>query len=86
MDGHTQPPPPMPHLTGMEMKVMLLLCRDDCLLEKEMPEELGISMSTFKTHREHLYAKCKVHSREELIVKAIRWHLVPCYCGHAQLS
>lgn len=72
---------PIPHFTEMEWKVLLILCREDCLLEKEIPDELDISLSTFKTHKEHLFAKCRVHSRQELIVKAMRWHLVPCYCG-----
>lgn len=69
-----------PRLTPMELKVLRLMCDSRCLLEKAMPEELGISLSTFKTHREHLYAKLGVHDRLELMHRAVRWGLVPCFC------
>ncbi len=69
-----------PHLGPREWDVLVLLCRADCLLEKMMPAELGISLSTFKTHKEKLYAKFGVDTRHKLIVKAVESGLVPCYC------
>jgi DNA-binding CsgD family transcriptional regulator len=69
-----------PRLTPMEMKVLRLMCDCRCLLEKAMPGELGISLSTFKTHREHLYAKLGVHDRLELMHCAVQLRLVPCFC------
>lgn len=51
----TKPAPgDAPRLTPMELKVLRLMCDHRCLLEKAMPEELGISLSTFKTHRERV--------------------------------
>ena len=69
-----------PYLTPREKEVLLLLCSAECLLEKEMPEALGKSLSTFKTHREKLYEKMCVDTRPKLIAQAVRLGMVPCYC------
>lgn len=72
---------PPPHLTVREMEVVVLLCSAECLLEKEMPDRLGMSLSTFKTHKEHVFAKCHVNSRLQLMHKAVHWRWVVCACG-----
>jgi DNA-binding CsgD family transcriptional regulator len=74
-------PDPVPHFTPKEFQVLRLMCDAECLLEKQMPEVLGMSLSTFKTHKERVYRKCQVPGRQQLVVKAIRWKLVECYCG-----
>lgn len=74
-------PDPVPHLTYREMEVLLLMCQAECLLEKQIADRLVISLSTFKRHKEKVFWKCKVHGRLQLIVKAVRWKLVDCYCG-----
>ncbi len=84
----TKPAPgDAPRLTPMELKVLRIMCSPECLLEKEMPDQLGIALSTFKTHREHLYAKMGVHDRLNLMQRAVQLGLVPCFCsaanGHA---
>ena len=61
--------------------MLLLMCSPECLLEKQMPDRLGMSLSTFKTRKQDLFLKFKVHSRLELILKAVQWGLVVCYCG-----
>ena len=89
MDG---PPAtdPVPHFTPRELEVLQVMCSADCLLEKQMPDALGMSLSTFKTHKESIFKKCGVNSREQLIEKAMRWRLVPCFCGgplqHANIA
>jgi len=70
----------VPHLTPREMEVLLLLCRADCLLEKEMLDVLHMSLSTFKTHKEHLFALLGVDSRQKLIAEAVRLGMALCYC------
>ena len=72
---------PLPRLTGRELDVLLLLCSPECLLEKQIWDRLKMSQSTFKTRREHLFLIFNVHSRLELISKAVQWGLVVCYCG-----
>lgn len=74
---------PVPELTPMQWKVLLVICRADCLLEKEMHDVLGISLSTFKTHKDDLCAKFKVKGCRRLIEKAMRLGMVPCYCQSA---
>lgn len=69
-----------PYLTPMENEVLLLLCSADCLLEKEMPEAMNKSLSTFKTHKEKLYDKMRVDTRQKLIAEAVRLGMVLCYC------
>ena len=63
------------------MDVLLLMCSPECLLEKQMPDRLAMSLSTFKSHKEEVYRKCKVNKRLQLIMKAVQWGLVKCYCG-----
>lgn len=79
-------PPSMnvPHLTPRELQVLHLLCDIACWLEKEMPDLLGMTLSTFKSHKENLFRKFKVHNRQELLVQAVRLGLVPCYCQAGQ--
>ena len=72
---------PVPHLTPMELKVLLLLCHTACWPDKALPAQLGVEWSTVRTHKERLHKKCKVTSRQQLFVKAVRWKLVACCCG-----
>ena len=76
----TPPPSEAPRLTGRELDVLRLMCRSDCLLEKEMPVQLGMQLCTFKTHKESLYRKFGVHSRLQLLEKAMRLRVVGCHC------
>ena len=65
------------------MEVLQLMCHPACWLEKEMPDRLGMSLGTFKEHKERLFRKFKVNGRQGLVVVAIRLQLVRCYC-HAR--
>jgi len=67
------------------LEVLRLMCRADCLLEKQMLGVLKMKLGTFKKHKESVYRKCRVNSREQLIEKAMRWKLVPCFCGGPHL-
>lgn len=80
MDG---PPAldPIPHVPPRELEVLRVMCHPECWLEKEVPKRMGVSLSTFKTHREKVFKKCKVCSRLQLIVKAVCWQLVDCFCS-----
>jgi len=71
---------PVPHFPPRELEVLRLMCHPACWLEKQMPAILGMALGTFKRHKEKVYWKCKVRSRHELIVKAVQWRLVGCYC------
>lgn len=52
-------------LTLREEEIVLLLAQDKT--NSEIQETLFISKETVKTHRRNLYAKCNVHSRDELV-------------------
>lgn len=51
-------------LTGREEEVMLLMLKGKTTVE--IAQELFVSNNTIKTHCKHIYAKCGVHSRQEL--------------------
>lgn len=55
-------------LTNQQMKVLKLM--QEGLSNKEMAEELDVSLSTVKTHINHLYRKLGVHNRMLAIKKA----------------
>ena len=52
-------------LSPREAEIVALIARGRTL--KSISEELYISMNTVKTHVSHVYQKCDVHTREELI-------------------
>ena len=54
-------------LSPVEQEVLRQLARG--LLYKEVAEELGISVSTVRTHVWHIYRKLQVHNRTEAILK-----------------
>jgi DNA-binding NarL/FixJ family response regulator len=65
-----QPPPEAiapSRLSPVEQEVLRQLARG--LLYKEVAEELGISVSTVRTHVWHIYRKLQVHNRTEAILK-----------------
>jgi len=66
------PPPTIP-LTAREDEVLSLMHRD--MSNKQIAEQLGISVNTVKKHLAHVFAKQGQHSR--------RWHLARP--GHAEL-
>ncbi|MBK9420961.1 MAG: helix-turn-helix transcriptional regulator [Flavobacteriales bacterium] len=69
-----------PHLTLRELEVLVLMCHPKCWVEKEMPDLLKMSLSSFKTHKESLFFKFKLNRRMELQFEAVRCGLVPCQC------
>ena len=54
-------------LTQREQEILALLAKG--LLYKEIVERLGISMSTVRTHLQHIYDKLHVNSRTEAAAK-----------------
>ena len=55
-------------LSEREMEVLMFVAAG--LSNKQITEELFISLSTVKTHLRNIYGKLDVHSRTEAIVKA----------------
>ncbi|HTX44758.1 MAG TPA: LuxR C-terminal-related transcriptional regulator [Solirubrobacteraceae bacterium] len=55
-------------LTERELRVLRYLPTNLSL--REIADELGVSVSTIKTHIEHLYAKLDVHRRREAVERA----------------
>ncbi len=68
-------------LTDRELDVVRIMCDPAFLLEKEMPDELGMSLSTFKTHREHVYETLRVRSRPQLWWVSVLSGLITCPCA-----
>ena len=56
---------PIVTLTNMERKILILIQND--ILNKEIANNLNISLSTVKTHISNIYKKLEVSSRSELI-------------------
>ncbi|HEY3943313.1 MAG TPA: response regulator transcription factor [Acidimicrobiales bacterium] len=57
-------------LTQKEQEVMLRLARGEST--SAVAAGLGVSVSTVRTHLQHLYVKLDVHSRLELVAYAVR--------------
>jgi LuxR family maltose regulon positive regulatory protein len=62
-------------LTHREMEVLGLLARR--LTNKEIAEDLVVSVGTVKTHTLSIYAKLDVHSRRQAVKKAREFGLLP---------
>jgi len=61
------PPVGLEKLTPREHEVLALLAKG--FLYKEISDQLGISLHTFRTHQRAIYEKLHVHSRTEATVK-----------------
>ncbi|MEL6804670.1 MAG: response regulator transcription factor [Bacteroidota bacterium] len=61
-------------LSKREKEVLAMLCEGDSY--KGISEKLFISGSTVRTHIKHIYEKLEVHSRAEVVSKAIREKLI----------
>jgi DNA-binding NarL/FixJ family response regulator len=55
-------------LTKKELQVMKLLVEGK--LNKEIAEEIGVSIYTIKNHLKNIYKKWNVRNRSEAIIKA----------------
>jgi len=66
--GHIKSPAAdLEKLTPREHEVLALLAKG--FLYKEISDQLGISLHTFRTHQRAIYEKLHVHSRTEATVK-----------------
>jgi len=63
----TKPSENLRQLTGRESEILKLLAKG--YLYKEIAEQLGVSMSTVRTHISAVYEKLHVHSRTEAAMK-----------------
>jgi len=64
---NAKPDPDVEKLTDREQEILSRLSQG--LLYKEISDQLGISVSTVRTHLKHIYEKLHVHSRTEAAVK-----------------
>ena len=58
------------HLTQREREVLQLLSRG--AIDKQIADQLAISLQTVNTHLKHIYGKLQVHSRTEAVVKYLQ--------------
>jgi DNA-binding NarL/FixJ family response regulator len=72
-DG-SRPADPYEALTDREKQVLKLVAEGHS--NKEVADELGISVKTAMSHREHVMEKLDLHSRTELIRFAIRQGII----------
>ncbi len=72
-DG-SRPADPYEALTDREKQVLKLVAEGHS--NKEVADELGISVKTAMSHREHIMEKLDLHSRTELIRFAIRQGII----------
>ena len=71
-NGETEPAEEV--LTPRELEVLTLIAEG--MLNREIAEELTISVKTVETHRENIMNKLSLHSRTELVKYAIRKGLI----------
>ncbi len=76
--SHYVRPPAMeqsgPHLTEREKQVLILVAEDKS--NREIAEQLSLSVKTVMVHRANIMEKLGVHSRTELVKYALRQGLV----------
>jgi LuxR family maltose regulon positive regulatory protein len=68
VDSHRTPAVLVDPLTDRELEVLALLAED--LSNREIAQQLYISLPTVKSHTSHIYQKLAVHSREEAVTRA----------------
>lgn len=61
-------------LSRRELEVLQLLARGES--NKDMARQLGVSLSTVKTHLSHIYEKLEAHSRTQAVSRARRLSLL----------
>lgn len=61
-------------LTSRELQVVTLMASDLC--DKQIADQLGITVSTLNTHKIHLFEKFNVHSKSGLITKAFHQKII----------
>jgi len=64
----------IPEISGREKDVLRLLCKN--YTYKEIAEELYISVRTVDSHRDHLFSKLNIKSKEGLILFALQTGIV----------
>ncbi|SMC39192.1 GAF domain-containing protein [Sporomusa malonica] len=66
--------PNMPDLTGKEKAVLIRMARG--LSNQEIAQDLGVELSTVKTHAHHMFGKLEVRSRAQALIKAWQFGLI----------
>ena len=77
LNARQQPPtnkPPAPRLTSREREIVQLLAEGKST--KEIAITLGLSVKTAETHRSNLMRKLGLHSVGEVVLYAVRNHIV----------
>ena len=64
----------MSKLTKQELCILELVAKG--MINKEIAEELNISIATTKAHLESIYKKLNAHNRVQAVVKAITLQLI----------
>lgn len=64
----------MNKLTKQELCILELVAKG--LINKEISEELNISIATTKAHLESIYKKLNAHNRVQAVVKAITLQII----------
>lgn len=75
-----------PRITAQELRFVVLVCRPDALGQKELPLLMHLSKNQVARIQQDVYARLGVHTRQELLFKAVAfgWVACPCKCALAQ--
>ena len=71
-------------LTDREREIVQLVAEGHCT--KEVARKLALSVKTAETHRSNILRKLDVHSTAELILYALRNHIVHIECAPVELG
>jgi LuxR family maltose regulon positive regulatory protein len=73
-EAATAPSPLVEPLSDRELEVLVLIAEG--LANREIAEQLYISLSTVKSHAANIYGKLGVHKRTEAVARAHAWGIL----------
>ena len=68
-------------LTDREHEYVVLVCRSEEPTRAQIAQLMDCKENTVESHRANVYRKWNVHSRTELLYKAVKLGMVKCPCG-----
>lgn len=68
-------------LSPRQLQYVLLVCRKEEPTRDQIADIMGCAPNTVENHRAAVYLKWDVHTRTEMLYKAVELGIVKCPCG-----